>query len=251
MGSRGNFLVLVFFLLFAPTFGSNELMDRANALYAKQQYEAAIPVFEKVLDDRQESPELYYNLGNCYYKLNKIGKAILYYERAKKLAPDDEDIQFNLKMANQKVEDRIEAAPELFVKQWKNSLSSGLSERNWAIISILFMVLSFFFWGVFRYGKRIHIRQWGFYLGTTGLVLGIISFFFARNAVISAQNSKESIILAPSVTVLGSPDSSGTKLFILHEGTKVEILDASAGWQEVKIANGNTGWIPSNSVETI
>ena len=250
-----NSFLIILFSFFASQLlaaDANLLFKKANDLYAKNEFQKAIDLYEKVEASGMVSSELYYNLGNAYYKSNVIGKAILNYERAKKLNPEDEDIKFNLKLANQKTEDKIEAAPTLFLSQWKTDIVSMMSERAWSISAILFfscgLLLLFFFF----YFQQKLLKQIGFFLGLIMLVLSVFAYVFAKSSYYSTAYSNEAIIVTPSVTIYGSPSEKGTKLFVLHEGVKVTITESDASdWTEIKIANGNVGWIKSNKIEKI
>src|SRR6218665_106484 len=237
----GRYIVLI--LLFISAIvkaGENTVtFDSANAAYAKGKYEQAIQLYNSILESGQESADLYFNLGNAYFKSNGNGKAILSYERAKKLAPDDEDIAVNLKMAYQRTEDKIEAAPQLFLSEWKNGLSDIMSEKEWSIFVIALICIGLAFIAVYIVSGNRILRQVGFYLGSVLIIISVFSYFLARNKYNSTINSASAIILSPSVTVNGSPSEKGTKLFILHEGVKVDVTGEENGWTEIRIANGN------------
>ncbi len=242
------------FLLCIFSINANEnnfLLDSANAAYAKGKYEKAITLYESVLNKGLEAPELYFNLGNAYYKKNYIGLSILNYERAKKLNPHDEDINANLKLANLKIEDKIEAAPQLFLTEWKNDVVYLMNEKNWSILCILLVIASMIFLGLYIASNTRRLKQAGFIIGSVLLISAIITFFIAQNTSDLSKNSGEGIIILPSLTVTGSPDEKSTKLFILHEGTKVHITQENNDWLEIKIANGNVGWVKKQNVITI
>ena len=249
-----NSLLLILLFSFSLSVTANEnkvILDSANAAYSKGDYFKAIKLYDSVLNNSTVAPEIYFNLGNAYYKTNNIGYAILNYERAKKLAPDDEDIIVNLKLANQKTEDKIEAAPQLFLTTWKNGIVDLMSEKSWSELCIVLIVFSLILFAVYIFSANRGVKQIGFFGGSTLILASIFIFFIARHKYELTKNSENAIITAPTVTVTGSPNEKGTKLFILHEGTKVNITEEDGSWTEIKIANGNVGWVPSKSLSAI
>lgn len=222
--------------------------DSANAAYAKGDFDAAIKGYEQIVAQNQVSANLYFNLGNAYFKTNAIGLAILNYERAKKLNPEDEDINANLKLANLKTEDKIEAAPQLFLSQWKKGIVGFLSEKEWSVALLVFLTLGLMLIAIYIVSAKRSFKQIGFFGGLFFLFSAFFLFFIARSSYDSAVNSASAIITSSSVTVNGSPSDKGTKLFILHEGLKVEITDEQDEWTEIKISNGNVGWLKSKDL---
>ncbi len=243
-----TFLIL-FFTLHAAA--SKDYILDAKTSYEKGDYKKAIEVYESIVTSGKESAGLYYNLGNAYYKNNDIGLAILNYEKAKKLNSKDEDLLTNLKIANQRIEDKIEAAPELFLNQWKRAVFNLMNEKEWSVFLILLFSLALFLIAVYLISSNKTIRQLGFYGGTLLLILSVISYFICANKYQDTIHSKEAIIILPSSNVNASPSEKGTKIFILHEGTKVKINEESGEWTEIKLANDNVGWIKSSALQTI
>lgn len=225
--------------------------DSANAAYAKGNYEKAIEQYESLVDINLVSAELYFNLGNAYYKTNNIGLAILNYERAKKLNPEDEDLTTNLKLANQKTEDKIDAAPQLFLSEWKNGIVDIYDERTWSIICILLFTISLFLIGLYIVSQSSTLKKLGFFTGVVLLIATVFTYFIAQHKYELTKYSSDAIVISSTATITGSPNEKGTKLFILHEGTKVVIMEEQTDWTEIKIANGNVGWIKSNLIAKI
>jgi tetratricopeptide (TPR) repeat protein len=225
--------------------------DSANAAYARKAYDKAIELYERIVADNQQSPELYFNLGNAYYQTGDLAHAILNYERAKRLAPEDEDIAINLKFANQKTEDKIEAAPQMFLVELQQKIVLLMNEKAWSFLCILFLVAGLVLAGVFISSRNIVLKKASFYLGAASLILFIATFFIAKSSYHFYRTHDEAIVTGASVTVLGSPSESSTKLFILHKGSKVVIKEENNGWTEVQIANGNVGWVKETQVEKI
>ena len=225
--------------------------DSSNACYSRGDYEKAILQFEGLINMNVESAELYYNLGNAYYKTDQLGLAILNFERAKKLNTDDEDLIFNLKLANQKTEDKIDPAPQLFLSEWKNGIIGLFSESVWSIICIVLFCISLILFSLFLLSDKNGIKKTCFFAGIAFVFITSITFFIAKEKYELTVNSKEAIITSATATITGSPNTKGTKLFILHEGTKVEITQELNEWTEIKIANGNIGWIKSGFLQKI
>lgn len=252
---RSTKLFLIVFSIISGNLFSltnDDLFKAGNDAYAKGDYVKSIENYGGILETGNVSFELYYNLGNAYFKNNELGKAILNYERAKKIKPEDEDLKYNLKYANQRTEDKIDQAPELFLSQWKKGVVDIMSERSWSIATIilfmLFLILLFLF---IISGKRV-FKQLGFFGAFLFLLLAIFSFYFSRESYVSLTQNPQAIILTPSVPVLSAPSEKASKLFQLHEGTKVELIQQQENeWLEIKIANGNTGWLKFSSIEKI
>lgn len=234
-------------------FGQDQKLNiqEAEKFYAEAKYDSATIAYQKVLEAGYHSAELYYNLGNCFYKDNEIPSAILYYEKALKLDPSNEDVLFNLNLANTRIQDKIEALPLLFFIRWYVGLYNMFSVDTWAKISlILFSIcalLSLFYF----LGKNIVVRKTGFYLGLIFVFLSAASLFLTYKKYESQLEQSQAIVFQPSVTVKSSPNANGVDLFVIHEGTKLQVIDKVGAWCEIKIANGSIGWIEIKTVELI
>ena len=254
MFNKLKFLLALFFIAlfsFVKAGENNVLLDSAGAAYSKGEYTKAAKFYETVLSSGQEAPEVYFNLGNAYYKSNNIALAILNYERAVKLEPDNEDFNFNLKLANQRIEDKIDEAPQMFLTQWKNAIVSLMTEKGWSQLCIALVFFSLALFALFIAAQQRALKQLGFFGGVVLAILCVSTFFIAKHKYNLTINGKEAVITAPSITVTGSPSEKGTKLFIIHEGTKVKVTQEDTDWVEIKIANGNTGWIKGSQLERI
>jgi len=219
------------------------LLDSAAQYYTNNKFEQAIISYRNILEQGYESAELYYNLGNAYYKSNKIPYAIVNYERAKKLSANDPDIEFNLHLANTHVVDKIDVLPEFFLSSWWNKLIITFSSNQWAIASMCSFLIALLGFLIFFLSTSRIIRQIGFWLGGILLITAIFTFNFSRKQYWVAQNEPDAIILTPSIVVKSSPSEGGTELFLIHEGLKVKITDKLGEWREIKLTNGNEGWI--------
>ncbi len=243
--------ILILLALSVVVAYGQETLTQANEAYAQEDYNKAIALYEQTLNEQGVSSDLYYNLGNAYYKHNEFAKAILNYERALLLNPGNEDARFNLDMANTQIVDKIDPVGRFFLSVWIDSMRSALSSNTWAIIGIVSFFL--FLAGLYLYlfTKSVFTRKLGFFGGAILLLASIVanSFSWGLNSKLKAHS--EAIVFAPTIPVKSSPAESGTDLFVLHEGTKVSILSTLGDWTEVKISDGNRGWLPASSIEII
>jgi len=248
-------LSIVIILLFTviTAFPSVEQINiaKANKAYSVGSFSVAADLYQKVVGAGFSSPELFYNLGNTYYKMNDYASAILWYERAKRLDPGSEEINFNLNVANTKISDKIEPMPELFFKRWFNSLVQIFSVDSWGMIGVCLFIAGLFGLVIYLASRVLFLRKLGFWFALALLFLSFISLAFAWSGYSFTKSTSEAIIFAPTITVKSSPDDKSTDLFVLHEGTKVRLLDNISGWYEIRIANGSVGWLPNNSLEKI
>jgi len=247
-----RYLLLILFLLpLLASPQSEQTIAKANKAYTEGFYANAAELYKSVLSTGYESVDLYYNLGNACFKQNDFSSAILYYEKAHKLDPGNEDLNFNLKIANTKITDKIEPIPEMFYKRWYRSLIGSFSVDKWAKIGWVFLCLGLFLGLFYIASKQLFIRKVGFWLGITFILLSLFSSLFAWQNYNEIMHRKEAIIFAPTVTIKSSPDEKSVDLFVLHEGSKVELIDNIGSWYEIRIANGSIGWLPSSAVEKI
>lgn len=226
-------------------------IHEAEQYYAATKYDSATIAYKNVIESGFHSAELYYNLGNCYYKQNEIPSAILNYEKALKLDPSNEDVLFNLKLANTRIQDKIESLPLMFFIRWYVGLYNMFSVDNWAKISILLFAFAAVFSLFYFLGKQMIMRKTGFYIGLLFFVLSMSALFLTYKKNSSQIEKAEAIVFVPSVTVKSSPSLNGVDLFVIHEGTKLQVIDKVGLWCEIKIANGSVGWIEIKTLELI
>ena len=223
----------------------------ADSSYIRGQYQQAITQYEALLK-QGASADLYYNLGNAYYRTENIPEAVLNYERALLLSPGDRDIRFNLQIARSKTFDKIVPESEMFFVTWYRSLVSMMSVDGWARTALISLALTIILLLVYLFSERIWLRKAGFFGGVALLVLFVGANIFAWQQKKDLLNRKGAIIFAPAVTVKSTPAANGTDLFILHEGTKVVITDGSMKeWKEIRLADGKEGWIESKHIRVI
>ena len=238
-------------LLFLPLSGHAVTKAEADSAYIRGQYQQAIKDYEMLLK-QGASADLYYNLGNAYYRSENITRAVLNYERALLLSPGDRDIRFNLQIARAKTIDKIVPESEMFFFTWYRSLVSLMSVDAWAWTALIALALLIVLLLVYLFSDRIWLRKVGFFGGFVLLILFALSNLFAWQQKQDLLFRKGAIVISPSVTVKSTPAKNGTDLFILHEGTKVSITDGTMkGWMGIRIADGKEGWIESNMIEEI
>lgn len=230
---------------------SNVTKAEGDSAYMRNDYASAIQIYENLLKNG-EAAEVYYNLGNSYYKADDIAKAILNYERALLLQPGNADIRANLEIARSKTIDKVIPVPEIFFVAWTKSLINSLSVDAWAKLGVVFFILLLVSLYLFFFSKQITGKKTGFIGGIVFLALVVLSNVFAAQQKNELTDRNAAIVLSPSVTVRSTPSESGTSLFILHEGRKVEIKDNTMReWKEIRLEDGKVGWVPASAVEVI
>ncbi|MFY9150655.1 MAG: tetratricopeptide repeat protein [Prolixibacteraceae bacterium] len=245
------FNTILAILFTATVFAQSDVLQTANEHYSKDEFKQAIDGYNQILMTNMESPELYFNLGNAYYKTGQYTLSILNFERAKLLAPNDEDIDFNLQVANQKVVDAIQELPAIFIIRWWESLINSHSTDTWAVISIFSFILFLTMIGFYFFARSGDVKRITFWLGVFLILITIFSWSFAAGQKSRMVNHSYAIVMQPTVTVKSSPSEKGTNLFVIHEGLKVKITDKIGDWIEIKLADGNKGWLLTESIERI
>jgi len=249
---RGLYLLLLLALpLFSLGDDNTALFEKGNAAYAKAQYQQAEKAYQQIVDGGYQSATVYFNLGNAYYKLGDIPSALLYYEKAHKLAPGDEDINFNIRFANSKTSDKVEPEPEFFATQWWHNFILFFSASTLAVLSILLFLAGFGVLILYLFTSSISLKKASFFIGVTMVFVGLVMVFMANRQINYFSNHHQAIIFSSTVTVKSSPDASAKPLFVVHEGTKVTVMQTNDTWIEVELPNGNAGWIASSDVKEI
>jgi len=247
-----RFFIVCFFILATGFVSAQEDMIKvAETAYMQENYSQAIELYEEILKIYGDSHEVYYNLGNAYYKADQIAPAILNYEWALLLNPGDAAIRFNLEVAKLKKVDRIDPIGEFFLVHWFRAIQNLVSVDTWASLGIACFILFIGCLVLYFFSKRMSLRKTGFYLGVVFLFIVICSNWFAWNQQKAIVERKGAIIFAPTVTIKSSPDASGTDLFVLHEGTKAFIKSSLGEWFEIELEDGNVGWIRQKDLERI
>ena len=239
--------------------GAQGIMDQetvvskvaGDSAYVREDYATAVEIYEALLREG-EAAEVYYNLGNCYYKLDDIAHALLNYERALLLEPGNAEIRANLEIARAKTVDKENPIPEVFFVSWARSLVNALSIDAWAHTAIACFIVCLVGFALFFMSGRVQLKKVGFTAGVVLLVFTLVAHLAGVQQKRQLTDRRDAIVLTPSVTVRSTPSESGTSLFILHEGRKVEIKDDTMReWKEIKLEDGKVGWIPASCIEVI
>ncbi len=247
-------IVLVCCVVFASFAQNDELtsiFDDANKLYLEQKYTAAITKYESVIKNGYENGELYFNLGNAYYKSGKIQNAILNYERAKRFMPNDEDVQFNLALANAHLIDKVEAIPELFVYEWADYFLTIVSLETMVTMMYILFILTLASFSIFLFARTYEQKRYSLLIG---MVLALFLVIGVANFTIQSyreSNTEFAIVMTDVANIKSAPDRSGNDLFVIHRGLKVQVLDSVNRWKKIRLVDGKVGWIPEAEVEAI
>lgn len=232
--------------------GKNITKAMADSAYAKGDYAEAIEMYEYILANQGVSAAIYYNLGNSYYKNKNIARSILNLERAHLLDPGDSDIRFNLEMAKSKAVDKVDTVNEIFITTWIKDFRNCFNSDGWGTMGIVLFVCALLLLGCYIFGKALVLKKIGFIGAIICVIFVIISNIFAYQQRKILTEHRGAIIMEPSVTAKSTPDVGGTDLFILHEGHKVTIKDATMKeWREIQLEDGSIGWVPVQVLEVI
>jgi tetratricopeptide (TPR) repeat protein len=230
-------------------FGDDTLAG--DAYYAKGQYKEAVSSYQSVVDEGYQSAGLFYNLGNAYYKSGEIASALLYYEKAHLLSPGDEDINFNIRFANSKTVDKIDEAPEFFLTKWWNKIVLSMSANTLAIAAIFLVLSGSVLLILYFFNTNRKIKKISFFSAIALFLTGIFAVFMAQSQVSYFKDNKQAIIFASVANVKSSPTGQAATLFVLHDGTKVNVKETNGDWIKIKLANGNEGWLKTNDIKEI
>lgn len=230
---------------------SDRLWDLANTAYVNGDYHTAAEHYEEILARGLSSVKLYYNLGNAYFKEGRLGESILNYRRALRRAPGNDDIRYNLGVAEARTKDNIEAIPEFFLTEWMRSVRHMMSCTAWSLFSLAALVCALTLFLVYLLARRLSLRKAGFYGTLAAAVVFLLTTWFALGERREMLDDTQAVVMSLSTAVKSSPDKSATDLFVLHEGTLVEITNRLDGWCEITIADGKKGWLESKTIETI
>ena len=246
------FLFITFFVGAAIPQGTNkDKFYQGVTYYTAGSYKEALQVWTEIYNTGYRSANLDYNIGNAYFKLNNIPSAILFYERAYLLKPEDENINYNLQIARALNVDRFQEIPELFFVKWYNFVSLVLSTNSWAKVSITSFILFLLLLSLYIYSPRHRYKVIGFWFAVFFIIMSLTSLAFTSRNKSLVYDSHKAIIISPVVSGKSSPDKSGNDLFVLHEGTKVTVEDEVGEWYEIRLSDGNKGWVPLNSITII
>ncbi|MBX3043366.1 MAG: hypothetical protein KIT33_05620 [Candidatus Kapabacteria bacterium] len=241
------FLASISFLVSAP----DDDFKKANDFFNQGSFLEAAELYNQLIEEGYRESEVYYNLANTYFRLEKIPLSILNYERARKLNPGDEDINFNLKLANLRIVDKFEPVPKLFLIEWYEVIVRFFYSGVWGTISVISSWVFFTSLLILFFSNLPSFRKYLSLITIISFFSIFISVYFGYEAYHFENSKVEAIIFNPSVYVKSAPDPSSTDLFILHEGTKVYIRESIDSWLQIRVENGDIGWIQKNEIEVI
>lgn len=250
-----KFITTVFLLFFAGCvlFAQDieSLMQTGNENFQNKRFENAIENYQSILKQGFVSPELYYNLGNSYFRIGELGKAILYYEKSLKLSPGNEDAAYNLRIARARTVDKIQEIPDIFIVKWWNLLLTSFSASGWQIIVIIFYLLLLICIGLYFVAKNLQLQKLSFLFGFLNLTGLIFSVIFLVSSLSREHSNDYGILLQSVYSAKISPDNQSNDAFVIHEGIKFKIEDKVNNWVKIRLSDGKIGWLPENTFEVI
>jgi len=229
----------------------NDNLLQAEKAYDSKKYKEAISNYEQLIKDGYTSYQLYYNLGNACYRNNEIGKAIYYYELARKIEPNDEDIRINLGIASAKTMDKIDSKENFFISAVKTNILSSFTTDAWAWLSIISLFLAALLFFIFVNSTMLLVKRISFLFSCVLLIGFIATYFLGYSALKAKVENKFAIILSREIKIMNEPTQSATSKFSLHEGTKIRVVENNGDWLLIKLDNGNEGWVKASDVGII
>ncbi len=243
--------IVYIFLLLTQVFFAQDGFEKGNEHYKNRKYEEAVQAYKSVLEAGKESAELYFNLGNSYYKLNKVALTIYYYEKALVLNPNDKEVLNNLEFAKKRTIDEIKEVPKVGFNKLLRDFTAIYNYNTWAWISVAFSVLFLGFF-VGYYFSQIALNKRIFFFGMFFLLsLLLVSVAAAIFEKSHFDNEKPAIVFADVTEVKSEPQNAGTAIFVLHEGTKVFVQEKLENWKKVQLTDGTEGWIDANAIKEV
>ena len=250
-------LIILIFSVFGMNsqFMANEghyedLYEKANEVYKAGNYDSAKVLYSEIIQNGMVSSELFYNLGNTFYKKGNIPEAILFFERARRLSPNDEDIKYNLDIANTYITDKIAPLENVFFTKWWESITYAFSVTTWSVLFILLLLSAAALFTLFGVSNNRKVKQLGLLGG--GFVLGAsVVVILLTNSAFNKLNLNQAIVFSPTVNIKSEPGLNAMDQFVIHEGLKVKIIDTDGDWTRIRLSDGNSGWLQSQSIEKI
>ena len=228
-----------------------DLMTKGNQYYQAGNFDKAADAYQKVVEAGYESPSLYFNLGNAFYLLGKTGYSILYYEKAAKLAPADEDIAHNLAIVNNKIVDKLDVMPTFFLFKWWESTLMSFTISGWTYLAYFFYIVVLISIGLYFFAKSQLIQKYAVYSTAGFLIVLIITSVLLSVRMNRELNIRDGVIIQQVVNVKSSPDDKSTDSFIIHEGIKVRLEDKVNDWVRIRLKDGKVGWLQEKDLGII
>ena len=243
---------LYLFVLIAVTAQTpQQLMQQGNDAYSKGDYATAVDAYNAIYDAGQHSADLYYNLGNAYYRQEELGLAILNYERALRINPHFKDARQNLELAYSKTEDKIDSLPQLFIVNWALAVIRWFSPNGWLVVLLILVILLGALTILFFISNDYAWRKRSLLAGIFCALILLISIGCTIAAFHQANRHDKAIVTNPMIVVKSSPETTGIDKIILHEGTPVAIDETLGDWHRIHIADGNSGWVETSDITII
>ncbi|WP_370637849.1 tetratricopeptide repeat protein [Flavobacterium wongokense] len=243
--------LLILLLFVSQVFWAQSAFEQGNKFYEKENYEAAISSYESVVSSGKQSAELYFNLGNSYYKLHKVAPAIYNYEKALLLSPNDSEIKTNLEFARKMAIDDIKVIPKVGFNKLLSDFTSKYYYDTWAWIAVSFAFLFLLFFVGYYFSQRTAFKRIyfiGMFVLLVGIFLSAASGFYEKGR---NENERPAIVFAENAPLKSEPKATGQEATVLHEGTKVYILESIANWKKVELTDETTGWIEDSAIKEI
>ena len=230
---------------------ADSIFKVANSFYQKGAYKDALKNYKQIEKLQLESADLYYNLGNTYYKLNQVAPAIYNFVKALQLDPNNDDYKNNLTIAQRMTIDKIDILPKTFLQKLDSTYIKSLSFENWAFVSITSIILFVLFFLIYYFSVNPGKKRLFFIFAIISLIITLFSFSFAYSGYNYSKHNKPAIIFSAKASVKNAPTLNSTEAFELHEGTKVVILEKVDGWLKIKLSDGKIGWISKNDLKSL
>ena len=247
-----NIVYILILFFFGSISAQNEkVFDQANALYNEGKFAEAIDRYEVILETDKHSAELYYNIANAHYKLNNIAPSIYYFEKALALKPNDKDIKNNLAFANNMRIDAIDNLPEVGLSRFIKKAINSLTYNAWAKVSVALIMVFVLFYLLYYFTFQTGKKRFYFVSSTFSIVLAFIALTFTFYNYDSTKKNIPAIVFAQESQVKSEPNLRSDEAFVLHEGTKVQVLDTVNNWKKIKLSDGKTGWIPNEDIKLL
>lgn len=246
--------ILLLFLVFSVAISAQtieELFSSANTLYKNEKYKEAIVLYQQIEAQGMVSSELYYNLGNCYYKINKVAPTIYNYEKALQLNPINKDAYNNLVFAKRLTLDRIEPLPKTVLQKINQNYLQKLSYNSWGILAVIFSFITAILFLLYHFLEGSSKKRLFFTTSIVSFFLLIFTLIIAYNQYAITKSNTEAIIFTNEVVVKNEPTKNSDEAFTLHEGTKVNILDTVENWKKIKLSDGKIGWMYAKDLKQL
>ena len=244
--------IIIIFLFFSSNILAQDakfIFEQASLSYEQKDYAKALFHYNEIQDLGLYSSDLYYNIGNCYYKLKQNAEAVLYYEKALKLKPSDEDALFNLKLVQLQLVDKLAEVPQVFYQKWADSIKNKLTIDQWAKLGLIFLFLFCSLFIIFLFIKTYSLKKKFFTVSMFSLFLAVFSLslaYYSNKSLIV-----EAVLMQANAYIKSAPSNQSEDLFILHEGTKVQVIEIFNDWTKIKLSDGMIGWLENKAIEKI